>query len=167
MTLIDDIRDLISRNRAAAIWSGALAVVFLLSLILYLVLDTSKFGVVIYFPNDSDHRLTGEQRFVPRSRSIEENMTTVVNNVILGPEQLMHDRALAKETSIRALMVKGSTAFVDLSPDLLFPTEDVALTFDESIRALQKTILFNFPGIKRVVVTVNGEEPSSEVSANN
>ena len=161
------VSSIIDRNRAAFVWGSALVFVLLLSLVLFLFVDNQQSQIVLFFPNYANHRLTGESRFVPRPPGLNRGVETVVNELILGPEQLRHDRALARETSVRALLVKGDTAYVDLSAGILFPAESVSLSFEESLQAIKRSIRFNFPSIKHVVITVEGQEPQSEVSANN
>lgn len=167
MAFVDSVRNLFNRNRPAAIWGGAFALAFLLSLALFLALADGRFKVVLFFPVNISHKLSGEQRIVPRARNLDDNIETVVNGLILGPAELKFDRVVPAATKIRALMVKGSTAYLDFTPAILFPSEDVALPFEEALAAMRKSILFNFHTIRRVVFTVDGREPSSEFSANN
>ncbi len=148
-------------------WGGALLAVLLLSLVVFLFVGSRQTEVVLFFPNYANHRLSGEERFVPRHAALSQGIETAVNELILGPEQLRHDRALARETRVRALFAKGHTAFIDLSAGILFPAESVSVSFEESLQAIRRTVLFNFPSIKHVVITIEGEEPQSEVSANN
>ena len=158
---------LFDRNRTAFVWGSVFLFVLLLSLLLFLFVDNRQSQIVLFFPNYANHRLTGEERFVPRHSTESQGIETVVNELILGPEQLRHDRALARETTVRSLLVKGNTAYVDLSAGILFPTEAVALSFEESLQAIKRSIRFDFPSIKQVIITVEGQEPQSEVSANN
>jgi len=153
-------------NKRSTIFGSALLFVFLLSLALYLILADSKQEVVLFFPNDTNHQLTGEMRVVPRKATIEENLTELVNGLILGPETLRHDRALAKSTAIRSLLVRGSLVYLDFSPGILFPEGTTSTGFIESLDAVRKSIRFNFPEIKKIIITVNGELPKSEIIAN-
>lgn len=157
----------VDRNRAASIWGAGFVVIFLLSLLLFFALDDNQFEVVLFFPTYTNHRLTGEERFVPRHSTLARNVETVVEGMILGPELIRHNRVISPDTRVRAVFVHGGTAIVDLSPAVLFPGPEVSSSFDESVQAIKHTVQFNFPAIRRVVVTVAGQEPSSEVSAHN
>ncbi len=153
-------------NKKSTIFASALLFFFLLSLALFLFLADTKQQIVLFFPNDTNHQLTGEMRVVPKKSTVEGNMAELVNGLILGPEALRHDRALAKSTQIRSLMVRGSEVYLDFSPGILFPEGNTSTGFSESLDAVRKSIRFNFPEIKKIVITVNGELPKSEIIAN-
>ena len=153
-------------NRTSTVYGGVFVFIFLVSLVLFLFFADNQQEIVLFFPNDSNHRLTGEMRVIPRKPSVEGNVTELVNDLILGPEKLSHDRALAKSTTIRSLMVRGNELYLDFSPDILFPEGDTSTGFTESLDAVRKSVRFNFPEIKQVVITVNGELPKSGIIAN-
>lgn len=153
-------------NRKSTIFGGAFLFVLLLSLAVFFLFSDNQEQFVLFFPNNSNHKLTGEARFVPREHTLEANVTELVDGLILGPEQLRHDRALAKQTRIRSLMVRGDQVYLDFSPDILFPQGDTTAGFSESLAAVRKTIHFNFPQIKKIIITVDGQLPKSELIAN-
>jgi spore germination protein GerM len=155
-----------SINRASLAWAGCFFGILLLSVLLFVFLADNKHQVVLFCPNDANHRLTGETRIVPRSATMEDNIETVVNSMILGPQALRHDRDVPRSTEIRSLLLRGSDVYLDFSPDILFPEQETSLGFSESLDAIRKTIKFNFPEVDRIIVTVNGEEPKSEIPAN-
>jgi len=154
-------------NRTSVMWGGLFLFFFALSLALFLLFADNHQEVVLFFPNDSNHRLTGESRVIPRHGTIEENLTTLVDGLILGPEKLQHDRALPRATQIRSLMLRKGVLYIDFSPDILFPEQETSLGFIESLTAVKKTITFNYPEIDRILITVDGQEPKSEIHANN
>jgi len=153
-------------SRKSTVFGSAFLFVLALSLVLFLSVADNKQELVLFFPNDSNHQLTGEMRVVPKKGNIEGNIRELVNGLILGPEKLRHDRALAKDTSIRSLMVRGNHLYLDFSPDILFPEGDTSTGFSESLDAVRKSVKFNFPDIKKITITVNGELPKSEINAN-
>lgn len=153
-------------NRKSTVFAGMMVFIFLFSLAFFLIFADNKQEVVLFFPNDSNHQLTGEMRVVPKKSTVEGNLREVVNGLILGPEKLRHNRALAKSTMIRSLLVRGGLLYLDFSPGILFPEGDTSTGFSESLDAIRRSIRFNFPGIKKIIITVNGELPKSEIIAN-
>lgn len=153
-------------NRKSTISGIAFLVVLAVSILLFLSFADNQQEIVLFFPNDSNHKLTGESRFVPRKGSIQANVRELVDGLILGPEKLRHVRALARSTTIRSLMLRAGTLYLDFSPQILFPEGDTSTGFIESLDAVRKSIKFNFPEIKKIVITVNGSLPKSEIIAN-
>ena len=155
-----------SWNRKSTVFGSAFLFFLLLSLVLYFVFANRSQEVVLFFPNDTNHQLSGEMRAVPKKGSVEANLREVVNGLILGPETHRHDRAIAKSTAIRSLIVRGGLLYLDFSPAILFPEGDPSAGFSESMDAVRKSIRFNFPEIKKIIITVNGQLPKSEIIAN-
>jgi hypothetical protein len=132
---------------------------FLFSFLLFTIKNFSKEKRLLFFPEHINRNLSGEVRTVVRSRSVEETVGNLVQEIILGPMIVNHARVFPSAAKIRSVVLRNKTAYLDFSADVLFLGEDVKISFEESVRALERAVLFNFPGISRIAVTIEGRLP--------
>ena len=85
-----------------------------------------------------------------------------MQEMILGPIELKLGRALPKTTKIRSILVRDKKLFLNFSDDIIFSESSLALSFQEMIQAVKKTVTFNFPWIEDIVVFVEGQQPKIE-----
>ncbi len=153
-------------KRSTFLWGGLFLFFLLFSLAYFLLRADKQTEVVLFFPNYGTHHLTGESRAVPLHATLENNIVSLVNELILGPEELRHDRAVPRATTIRSLLLRNGVVYLDLSYEVLFPDPQTTLGFSETLNAIRKTITFNYPEVHKIVITVDGHEPKSEIPAN-
>ena len=68
-------------------------------------------------------------------------------------------RLMPMQTELRTVLLRDSTLYLDFSEDILFYTEEVPLNFDEMTAALKESIMYNYYYVKKIIVTIQGEQP--------
>lgn len=136
-----------------------LLVAFLISLALFLIWPPERIARTLFFPGTTEVTLTGERRLLPRVVSRERAMELVVEDLILGPALITHGRALPRETRMQSLILSEDTVYIDLSPEVLFHSEEVRIDLRGGLAAVEKSLRYNFRRVEEVVLTINGQVP--------
>ncbi len=150
----------LNRNRPLYVALILLGTALLISVTWMLVENHGRAERVLFFPGHIDVELRGEARVVPRHRELEPDVAVLVNEILLGPVDLAKSRILPMEAEVRSLMVRDRTVYLDFAPNILFLQERLGISLDEAFDAVRRTVLYNFRGIRRVVITVNGQLPN-------
>jgi len=143
----------------AAIAGGVFAGTLVLSLGLFFLLGNHSVVRVLFFPSDTGTRLVAEQRFVPRSRGLEGQVGTLVDDVLLGPMNPDAVRLFPRGVTVNAVLIQGRTAYLDLSQRLLAEDPEIPLHGKAALDALERSIRFNFPRLHEVVISIDGQPP--------
>ena len=114
---------------------------------------------ILYFPRDHGQGYVAEARFLSRHRGLAENITELVEGVLLGPTRHDAVKLFARGASVRAALIKGRTLYLDLSSRILEDDPDVPLKGSDALDALNRSILFNFPRVREIVVYIDGQAP--------
>jgi hypothetical protein len=154
--------DFITRMRVRGT-PAVLGIVFLgvlaVSVGLYFLVGNSRSSRVLFFPTQDGRRLVAEERMVPRHRAAEQNVTELVEGVLLGPARQDAARLFPRGGRVLSAMAAGRELFVDLSPQILLVDREVPLAGDAALAALRRTIRFNFPRFREVVFYIDGQAP--------
>ena len=128
------------------------------SLLLYLT-DSDRMDFrVIFFPDESNGEWRGEERKVPHQPNTEDAAHALIKEIILGPARLRLMRALPKNTTVRSVMLREGTLYVDFSDHFSVPENSTDMPFQAMVDGVKRTILYNFPSIEGVVVFIGGIE---------
>ena len=152
-------RPLRSAERLLLAVSGSL---FLLLLLVSLALFLSGphwARRTLFFPEISSLKLVGETRFLPRRRSLEQDVQLLVEEVILGPEMPMHRPLLPRETRLLSVLARQRRVYLSLSGGILREGGESPFATEQALRALSDVILFNFPRIRRLELLIDGQVP--------
>jgi hypothetical protein len=141
--------------------SGAFCLLFLAALVFFLAEGRSRINCIIFFPESAQEGLTGEPRRIYRQDSPEKNVGLLVREMMLGPMDIRHTNVFPQGARLRSVFVRGTVAYLDFSPEILFLDNQMRLSFDELLAAIRRTVLFNFRDLADVVVTVNGQLPGT------
>ena len=125
----------------------------------FLIWPPDREARTLFFPGTTDATLSGERRLVPRSSDQSRELYLVVQELILGPAEIRHGRLLPRDTRISSLAMVDQTAYVDLSPEMMFGEDEVRIDVAEGLSGVQATLLYNFRWLERVVLTIGGQEP--------
>jgi len=104
-------------------------------------------------------KLVGETRFLPRRRSLDQDVQLLVEEVILGPELPMHRPLLPRETRLISVLARQRRVYLSLSSGILRPGQS-PFEPEAALQALSNVILFNFPRIRRLELLIEGQVPS-------
>jgi hypothetical protein len=130
-----------------------------LSLLFFLVFADRMVGRILYFPAHTGHRMVAEERFLPRHRGLESNVTELVEGVLLGPTR--HDalRIFPRGATVLSSLVHGRTLYLDLSSRILAEDPEAPLRGPDALAALTRSIRCNFPRLRDIVISIDGQLP--------
>lgn len=139
------------------LWPGLFLLFLLLSFSAWVFRPMPTRTAVLFFPRASDGRLEGEPRPVlPGGAGLEEGARVVMEELLLGPGDSGRIGALPRGTRLREILYRKGRIYVDLSEEALFADNP---PLETGLRAVRRTLRYNFPSLGSVVVTVDGREP--------
>jgi hypothetical protein len=141
--------------------TGAFFLVFLIALAFFLAEGRTRMYSIIFFPEPAREGVSGEPRRVFRQDTLEGNVRLLVREMLLGPMDIRHTNIFPPNTRLRSVFVRGGSAYLDFSPEIIFLDNKTRLSFDELLAAVRRTVLFNFRQLSAVVITVNGQVPGA------
>ncbi|MGO9410501.1 MAG: GerMN domain-containing protein [Spirochaetia bacterium] len=155
---IDFILDMRLRGKAAVVGYIILGSL-LVSVLAFLLVGNRRAERILYFPSERGNGFVTEPRFLTRHWGLEGNITELVNGVLLGPARPDAARLFPRGATVRAVMVRGHTLYLDLTSAVLETDPEVPLTGDNALDALGKSIRLNFPRVHEIVVYIDGQVP--------
>ncbi len=129
------------------------------SLLFFFMVGDRRGKRVLFFPGEKAGGLVAEERFLPNHGDVEKDLEELVNGVILGPVNHGSARLLPRDTTVRALFLRGHVLYIDLSADMVLAGREYPLRGKEALDALHRTICFNFPRVREVFFLVDGQIP--------
>jgi hypothetical protein len=140
--------------------SGGLFIFFFLvafTSFLFVTHDREKH--LVFFFEYQQGTLGGEVRSIPWRPSVEDRVLLLVEELLWGPMDPRLSRVFPLGSQVRSILVREGILYVDLSPDVLFTSEDVRIEWNDRLKALHKTLSHNYPRFKKIYITVNGQIP--------
>jgi hypothetical protein len=134
---------------------GALA----LSIALFFAFGNGRARRVLFFPRDDGRGVLAEERFLPNRHGLEGNLHELVDGEILGPTRQDASLLFPRDMTVRGLFVRSRVLYLDISPELVLAGPGYPLTGKQAIDLLTRSIRFNFPGVRDVVLTIDGQAP--------
>ena len=150
-----------SFKSAPYLFAVLLAGVFTVSLLIFLFFGNSAVHRVFFFPADGLKNNPGEIRYLPHSSSLEANITVFLKELILGPAALDLSRIVNKETSLRSVLFRNGTLYIDFDEHIIFRDVDANLPFPDTVDFIRHGVFKNFHRVKNIYVTVNGQMPEN------
>lgn len=122
-----------------------------------------KRNVTLYFSNQEATAVVPETRTitVPGNMSQAAYIKTIVNELIKGPRNNELRRTIPSEATVRSVVVKGSTAYVDFSSEMHSKHSGGAAGESMTINSIVNT-LTEVENITKVQITVEGNPLSIE-----
>ena len=114
---------------------------------------------LVFFLEYQKGTLAGEVRSIPWKSSLEERVQGLVEELLWGPIDPRFQRVFPLGSKVQSLLIRRGILYVDLSPDVLFASEDIRVGWDERFSILRKTLSFNYPRFKHIFLTVSGQLP--------
>ena len=151
-----------TQRRFVSIVFGALLVgVLAASVVLYAVDGYPWTRRVLFFPRFGTIQIDGEERYLPKRATLEENVELFLKELVLGPKEHGHLRLFPPEVRIESVLLRDRVLYVNLSEDALFKKGSVPLNVDEMVQAAGNNVLFNFRNLKDVYIFVDGQIPAN------
>jgi hypothetical protein len=153
------------RGRPAAAGAAFLAL-FALSLALFLVSPAARVRRVLFFPSTATPsvagkaaRLVAEERFLPRHRDADRDARELVEAALLGPARHGAAPLFPVKATVSSLMVRRGVLYIDVSAPAAIPDPLAPLPLGEAAAALGRAVRFNFPWIREIAFSVDGQVP--------
>ena len=145
-------------DRTTVILAGALGFILLVSGISYFIWGNEKEEQVLFFPEYRSGGARGEARILPRKDTKEQEIKLLVKEVLLGPFDINYTPVAPADTRIRSLLLRKDSLYIDFSVDIVFKEATTSLSLEESLEYISRSIRFNFPGVKKIVYSINGNQ---------
>ena len=144
-------------SRLARLWAFLIAFAVLVSALSFFFLPYPRTRYYLEFPDALTHTLRGEVRYAPFHANLEKAAETLCREILVGPENLKSKPLFSKDTKIRSVMLRGGVLFLDLSADLALE-DPLEGSYRESLAETVKLIKKNMISVRKVVLTVDGNE---------
>ena len=139
------------------ILTGAMVLILGLSILFYLLFGYPRVERVFFFPLDRISSPSGESRRIPRKGTLEDNIREYVQEWLLGPLALENDRLFPRATRLNSILLREEVLYLDFNVEILEKQAGLSLSFQEILDMTDMGIQFNFPSVKTVRYTVDGE----------
>jgi hypothetical protein len=103
--------------------------------------------------------MIAEERFLPRHHGLDQNVTELVEAVLLGPTRNDAQRIFPRGATVLSSLIHGRTLYLDLSPRVLVDDPEAPLRGQAALDALTKSLRYNFPRLRDIVISVDGQLP--------
>ncbi len=140
---------------------AALAAVFFLTVLTLFNFEKGRTQYVLFFPLDSMKGKNAEIRNIYRASDGSHRMDLFVRELLLGPEVLQMNPFIPPGTKLKASIIKGDTLYLDFNKDFIKDIPGTPVNYEEKNNYIRENIRFNFPQIKEIVITVEGQIPGS------
>ena len=142
------------------IFGGLLGLILIISLLLYIFDSPKQMQRKFRFPQELTLKMTGEERNVVFSGDREKNIRAYVDDLLLGPASLRMQEIFPEGTRLYQIKLLNKQLYLDFSGDLVFKLENHPLELVEIKNLLVDNLSVNFPFLEKIIITVNGLEPS-------
>jgi len=147
------------KDKSSTALGGILLLLLLLSAVMYMVWGSGRTEQVLFFPEYRSSRCYGEARSLPVKDTKEKDVELLVREVLLGPMNVDLVSLFSRETRLQTILLRDQTLYLDFNMAILNGISDAALSFEEALACLTKTVRFNFPEIREVIYSINGVQP--------
>ena len=128
----------------------------LISITLYFFVDNNLVRRVLFFPGRDNY--SAEMRRVPRQNSLENDIELFINELILGPYNIDHLRAIPENTKLQNLLLRNSSLlYIDFSADLVVSETKLNIVQSDIIELIRKNLNYNFPILEKIILSVDGQ----------
>lgn len=135
---------------------SAFAIIFVSSMSIYFINDNNLVRRVLFFPGRSSY--SGEVRRIPRQESVEDEVELLVRELILGPYQIDHLRAVPENTKLQTLLIRNrSLLYIDFSADLIVFEDGFSSVPSKIKELIRRNIIYNFPFLEEITLSVDGQ----------
>lgn len=155
-------------DRTTIILAGALALIFLISAVSYLIWGNEQEEQVLFFPTHQTMEARGEARILPRKDTKEQEIELLVKEILLGPFNINYMPVVPRDSRIRSIMLREDTLYIDFTIDVVFQEAGSSLSLQESLSYIGHSIQFNFPRVRNIIYSINGNqiELPAEIAGN-
>ncbi len=147
------------RKRPYLLWAALFGASLLLGLAFFFLFPVRQTERYLFFPENITGKLNGESRLVPWQPTLELAIHALIAEELLGPERLRDQRVAPVDTRVQALLVRKDHVYIDFSTEMVTASDQIQESVERAIEILTHTVRFNFPEIRQVTVTIDGQLP--------
>jgi hypothetical protein len=153
--------NILSQDRTTLLAAGVYLGSLLVSVLWFFLFPLDFQEQVLFFPDTVSGRLRGEVRLMPKQEEQQAEVAQLIDELLLGPTGIQSTRLLPRGVSRESTLVAGDVVYADLSIEAATLTGAVSL--EEALFAVRKSILYNFRRFSSVVITIGGQVPFEPV----
>lgn len=115
----------------------------------------------IVFYSLEDGRALVEERFIARTGSLESDLRSFMEEVVLGPSQLDAAPLLDRETALASLIMGDKAVSIGFSEAAALPVPQASGAeggLTHSLRSIARDVRRNFPGVRQLRFFIAGRE---------
>ncbi|GAB6090987.1 hypothetical protein [Spirochaeta dissipatitropha] len=132
---------------------------FLFSTVMWFVQGNTQREYILFFPGAVRTDISGEPRSIARTDSRETQLEKIVNEIILGPLSVEQGRVFNRGTRLNSLSLRRGTLYMDLTAEAVISGRGSNLGYSEAEDALLRSIRFNAPYVRDIIITLDGQIP--------
>lgn len=114
----------------------------------------------LYFSDEEGLNLKAQKRKIKKG-GIDAELRAALVALLDGPEGSVLGRAVPEGTKLRSVSIKGETAFVDLSSEIIEKNSGGSSGEIQTVYSIVDTVTLNFPRIKQVQILVAGKKEAT------
>jgi hypothetical protein len=118
-----------------------------------------SFEKAVFFFPDSKGVLRGEIRDIPHSVGSEARAELIASELLLGPKSAFLRPAFPTGIRVESALYRKGRLYIDLSPDAALVDPNDPNSLKRGIEAMDRSLKAALPGMKRLSLTIGGEEP--------
>ncbi len=135
-----------------------IALFYFTSILLYFILPPYTRGYVFRYPVNTGESNGFERRDVPSRVNLEEQIDIYLNELFTGPVTLALSPTVPRGTKLNHVAMIGKSIYIDLDLRMLSAISQLSFPFDTALENIRFNLLFNFPRLKDVVFTIEGQQ---------
>ncbi len=135
-----------------------IALFYFTSILLYFILPPDTRGYVFRYPVNTGESNGSERRDVPSRVNLEEQIEVYLKELFTGPITLALSPTVPRGTKLNHVAVIERITYIDLGIRMLSAASELSFSFDAALENIRFNLLFNFPGLKDVVFTIEGQQ---------
>lgn len=146
-------------NRNSKIVIIVIAAVFLFSLLTYQVFYNDKTRVVLFYPEKTTKEVKTEVVSLPSAGTGLDRVERMLNSLFSESVKYNLARLVPENTKLQGLVLNKGRLYINLSDEFLSDDSDRVLDYKTIFSVIRRNIRFNYGGIGKIIITVNGQLP--------
>jgi len=135
---------------------GGLFVIVLITSIFLFAFSENWVKRVLFFPHVNSTKVIGEERFLPDLGNEKDNLLLLVDEILAGPYKYDNLPVIPENTRLKSAIIHNNILYVNFSKEIFNIDKLVLITPKDMLQAFANGVLYNFPGIKKVYIFIEG-----------
>ena len=139
---------------------GSFFILILVMTIVFIGPATEINRRVLFYYNDIHGKVVGNVMGIRSRVTLEQDIKALINHLLALPLDNAHLKPLFGATGeVFLVSLVGNNCFIDIRVPNVNTLVKQGNNFEQDIMLIKQTILFNFPSLSAVSVTINGQVP--------